>query len=95
MSARGSVMMWFVEPGKSWWARWERKRDLPEEGAEVRSVGSRRERWAAMDWRALIVVGVVIRGVVTSGCRACDQRSKTATRGLKRFDNTPVIVNKK
>jgi len=89
VTARYSVMMWFVEPGKGWWARWERKRDLPEEGAEVRSVGSRRERWTAMDWRALIVVGVVIRGVVTSGCRICDRRSKMpwtfATRGLKKI----------
>ena len=87
VTAGYSVMMWFVEPGKGWWARWERKRDLPEEGAEVRSVGSRRERWMAIDWRALIIVGVVIRGAVTSGCRVYDRRSKMpwtfATRGLE------------
>jgi hypothetical protein len=70
------VMTWFLVPGKSWSARWERKRDFPEEGEEVRRVGSRRERWMAMDWRASIVVGVVIRGVVRFGCQACDRSRK-------------------
>ena len=43
-------------------ARWERRRDLPDEGGEVRRIGTRRERQLDIPRRASIVVGIETRG---------------------------------
>jgi len=61
------VIIWFFDPGYKSSARWERKRDLPEDGGEDKRVGRRREKWEARDWRAWVAVGVVIRVEVGVG----------------------------
>lgn len=61
--------------------------DLPADGGDVSSVGTRRERRVARERSEFTVVGVEIRDVVVSGGPG-DRRSKIpcifATRGLER-----------
>lgn len=60
------VIIWFGVPGYSTVARWERRRDFPDEGGDVSSVGTRRESKVAIERNAPMAVGVEMRGVTVS-----------------------------
>ena len=60
-------MIWFFVPGYKSSERWERKRDLPQEGGEVTRVGRRREKWKARDCKAWVALGVRMRVEVGVG----------------------------